>query len=65
VSKRFDNEFRERVRQVLVDFHETAEGREILEHGLIEKWVPVDASSYDDIRRMLEVCEAVGFMEIR
>jgi phosphonate transport system substrate-binding protein len=65
VSKRFDDDFRERVRRVLVDFHTTAEGREILDHGLIEKWVPVDASSYDDIRSMLEACETAGFMELR
>lgn len=65
VSKRFDEEFRERVRRVLVDFHLRESGREILDHGLIEKWVPVDASSYDDIRDMLEACEAVGFMEIK
>ncbi|HEX6287411.1 MAG TPA: PhnD/SsuA/transferrin family substrate-binding protein [Acidimicrobiia bacterium] len=65
VSKRFDEEFREEVRSVLVAFHETERGREILDHGLIERWVPVDASSYDDIRRMLEACEAAGFMEIR
>lgn len=65
VSKRFDQDFRDEVRGVLVDFHETEGGREILDHGLIEKWVPVDASSYDDIRRMLEVCEAAEFMEIK
>lgn len=64
VSKRFDREFRERVRAVLIDFHRTEEGRQILDHGLIEKWVPVDASDYDDIRQMLEACEAAGFMEI-
>ena len=65
VSKRFDADFRERVRSVLVDFHETGQGRDILDHGLIERWVPVDGSSYDDIRAMLEACEAAAFMEIR
>jgi ABC-type phosphate/phosphonate transport system substrate-binding protein len=65
VSKRFDRDFRESVRSVLVDFHRTEAGRQILEHGLIDRWVPVDAADYDDIREMLEVCEAAGFMEIR
>jgi len=65
VSKRFDEEFRERVRRVLVDFHSTESGREILAHGLIEKWVPVDNSDYDDIRDMLDACEAADFLEIR
>jgi hypothetical protein len=27
--------------------------------------VPVDASSYDDIRMMVDTCEAAAFMEIR
>jgi hypothetical protein len=27
--------------------------------------VPVDAGSYDDIRRMVDACEAAGFMELR
>ncbi len=39
--------------------------RERLALGLVERFVPVDASSYDDIRTMLAFCEAAGFMEIR
>jgi hypothetical protein len=27
--------------------------------------VPADASSYDDIRRMRDACEAAGFMRLR
>jgi hypothetical protein len=27
--------------------------------------VPVDAGSYDDIRVMVDACEAAGFMELR
>jgi ABC-type phosphate/phosphonate transport system substrate-binding protein len=65
VSKRFDDEFRDQVRQVLVDFHEQPGGREILDLGTVERWVPVGPSDYDDIRRMLETCEQAGFMEVR
>lgn len=65
VSKRFDDEFKEEVRRVLVDFNSTEQGREILDLGLVEKWVPADASDYDDIRKMVKACEAAGFMEIR
>jgi hypothetical protein len=39
--------------------------RERLALGLVKRFVPVGPSSYDDIRMMLEACEAVGFMRIR
>ncbi len=65
VSKRFDRAFREAVTEVLVGFHETDRGREILDLGLVEKWVPIEASDYDDIRAMVDACEKIGFMEIR
>jgi ABC-type phosphate/phosphonate transport system substrate-binding protein len=65
VSKRFDAAFREAVRDVLVAFHETDRGREILELGLVERWVPIEASGYDDVRAMVDACEKAGFMEIR
>lgn len=65
VSKRFDSEFRDAVRSVLVEFHETPEGREILDLGTVERWVEVKPSDYDDIRSMVEACERADFMEIR
>lgn len=65
VSKRFDRSFRDAVAEVLVGFHETNRGREILGLGLVEKWVPIDASDYDDIRAMVDTCEAAEFMTIR
>ncbi|MGH8959318.1 MAG: phosphate/phosphite/phosphonate ABC transporter substrate-binding protein [Acidimicrobiia bacterium] len=65
VSKRFDREFRDAVAKVMVEFHQTDRGREILDLGLVEKWVPMQASDYDDIRAMVEACEEAGFMTIR
>lgn len=65
VSKRFGHEFRETVKDVLIGFDKTPQGREILALGMVEKWVSVEPSDYDDIRRMVEACEAAGFMEIR
>ena len=65
VSKRFDDEFREEVRRVLLQFHQSDEGRRILDMGTVEKWVSVNESDYDDIRRMLKACEDAEFMEIR
>jgi len=65
VSKRFDKAFREEVRRALLEFHDTRPGREILATGGIERWVAVGPSDYDDIRRMVGVCEEAGFMEVR
>ncbi|MGD2101457.1 MAG: PhnD/SsuA/transferrin family substrate-binding protein [Acidimicrobiia bacterium] len=65
VSKRFDTGFRETVRDVLTSIHLDAAGRDVLDIGLVDRWVAVDAGDYDDIRRMLKVCEDAGFMDIR
>lgn len=65
VSKRFDDDFRQAVRDVLTGFHISEEGRQVLKLGLVERFVPAGASDYDDIRRMLAACEEAGYMEIR
>ena len=65
VSKRFDEQFRDDVREILLGLHERDGFREILDHGLVERFARVGPESYDDIRQMLEACEAAGFMEIR
>jgi phosphonate transport system substrate-binding protein len=65
ISKRFDDDFRQRVRDVLIGFDKTSDGREVLALGTVEKWVEVGPADYNDIRRMVEACEAVDFMEIR
>ncbi len=65
VSKRFGEDFHEAVREVLVGFADSPGGREILDIGVVSKWVPVGPSDYDDIRAMVEACEAADFMEIR
>lgn len=65
VSKRYDEEFREQVRTVLLDLHRRETFREFLDLGMIERFVPVGPRDYDDIRAMLETCERAGFLEIR
>lgn len=65
VSKRFDETFRERVREVLLDIHNVEGFRQVLDRGLIDSFTRVDPEDYDDIRVMLDVCEQAGFMEIR
>ena len=65
VSKRVPLELRDRIRDILVSLHDDPEMRERLALSLVKRFVPVDPSSYDDIRMMLEACEAAGFMQIR
>lgn len=65
VSMRFDEGFREAVRDVLLDLHNRDGFRRVLDHGMVERFVEVGPQSYDDIREMLYACEAAGFMEIR
>ena len=65
VSKRVPVEQRRQIQTALTALHEDPAMREQLARGLIERFAPVGSSSYDDIRRMLEACEAAGFMELR
>jgi len=65
VSKRWEPDFREAIRDVLTDLHRRPGFGEILDHGMIERFVEVGPESYDDIRRMLETCERAAFMVIR
>lgn len=65
VSKRFDEDFRTQVRDVLTSFHRSSQGREVLALGTVEKFVEAEPADYDDIRRMVDACEAADFMEIR
>jgi hypothetical protein len=48
-----------------VAMHEDPAVRQRLGAAVVERFVPVDSTSYDDIRMMPEACETAGFMEIR
>jgi len=65
VSKRVPLELRGAILQVLTSLHEDPLTRERLALGMVQRFVPVGPASYDDIRTMLEACEAAGFMRIR
>jgi phosphonate transport system substrate-binding protein len=65
VSRRVPEELREEIRGVLVTMAEDPAVRERLAHALVERFVPVDARAYDDIRMMLDACESAGFLELR
>jgi len=65
VSKRVPLDLRREIQRVLTSLHEDPGVRERLALGMVERFVPVGPSSYDDIRMMLDACEAAGFMQIR
>jgi phosphonate transport system substrate-binding protein len=64
VSKRVPAELRDEIRAVLLAMGEEPSSRERLQIGLVDRFVPVDASSYDDIRMMVDVCVSAGFTEL-
>jgi phosphonate transport system substrate-binding protein len=65
VSKRLDEPFRERIREVLLGLHAEERFRPILDLGLIDRFTAVGPGDYDDIRSMLEDCERADYMVIR
>jgi ABC-type phosphate/phosphonate transport system substrate-binding protein len=65
VSKRVPEDLREAIRAVLVTMAEDPTVRERLTAGLVARFVAVDANSYDDIRMMVDACEAAEFLELR
>lgn len=65
VSRRVPEDLREAIRNVLVTMAEDSPVRQRLALGLVERFVAVDAASYDDIRLMVDACEDAGFLELR
>jgi phosphonate transport system substrate-binding protein len=66
VSKRFSPDFHNEVRDILVGLHRDPDFKQrVLRRGMVEKFVSVGPETYDDIRRMVDACEAVGFTTIR
>jgi ABC-type phosphate/phosphonate transport system substrate-binding protein len=65
VSRRVPQDLREGIRAALLGMAEDPAVRHRLAVGLVERLVPVAPSSYDDIRVMVDACEAAGFTEIR
>jgi phosphonate transport system substrate-binding protein len=59
VSRKAPPELREAIRHVFWQMHETAEGRAILERGLIKKMARVEDRDYDPIREMARIADQV------
>jgi phosphonate transport system substrate-binding protein len=65
VSRRVPPELREAIRGALVTMGDDPQVRARLAGGLVDRFVPVDAEDYDDIRRMLDATEAAGLSVLR
>lgn len=65
VSNRIPFDVRQGIVDVLLALHQDDETRRQLQRGMVERFVEVGPASYDDIRRMVDACEAAGFMEIK
>jgi phosphonate transport system substrate-binding protein len=65
VTKRLPRGLREEIRGVLLAIGDDTSCRKRLDVGLVERFVAVDSSSYDDIRMMVDACEDACFMQIR
>jgi phosphonate transport system substrate-binding protein len=61
VSKGLDNELKCRLREALITMHHENCGAEILQEGLIERFVAVEDEDYGNIRAMLEKVQGVEF----
>jgi hypothetical protein len=55
VSKRVAPDLRIEIQNVLTSLHEDPAVRERLSVGMVDHFVPIEASSYDDIRDMLQL----------
>jgi len=65
VSKRFPPDFHAEVRSILTSLHDDGDVEQALRFGMVERFVAAGPESYDDIRMMVDACEAAGFTEIR
>lgn len=54
-----------KIQHAFVTMHEDPEGRRILDEALLDRFVVVDDSNYDDIRAMKEAAEKAGVTTIR
>jgi phosphonate transport system substrate-binding protein len=65
VSKRVPADIREQIRGALLAMGDDPSCRARLQQGLVERFVAVHSSDYDDIRMMVQTCEDAGFTELK
>lgn len=65
ISNRLSVGLRTAITDVILSIHLDNRACSVLDHGLVDRFVAVGPESYDDIRHMVDVCEAAGFLEIQ
>ena len=65
VSRRLSDDLRAAIRQALITLADDESARRRLAEALVDRFVPVDAHAYDDIRTMVDFCDSVGLLELR
>lgn len=65
VSAKVAEATRQLLKRALVEMHTTPEGRKILDAALVDKFVEVADSNFDDIRQMKQKAEQAKYVAIR
>jgi len=55
---------KDQVRDLLVGLGDDPTVRPVLDHGFIDRFVPIDDGAYDDIRAMLATIETAGWTSL-
>jgi phosphonate transport system substrate-binding protein len=63
-ASRLPGRLKDQVRELLVGLEHDPTARPALDHGLIDRFTPVDAAAYDDIRAMLATIEDAGWTSL-
>jgi phosphonate transport system substrate-binding protein len=56
---------RSEIRAALLEIGRSPAAKEHLARGLVDRFVPVDDASYDDLRTMRDACARAGFLTLR
>lgn len=64
-ATKISEERRQKVAEILIGMANDPEGRKILDEALVDRFVKVDDSNFDDIRQMKKAAEDANFREIK
>lgn len=65
VARRLPESLKAELRDIFLGLGDDPAARAHLDKGFVERFIPVDDASYDDVRAMLSACEEAGFLTIR
>ena len=64
VNTRMSESLKSDLQSVLFKLGDTPRARQVLDFGMIDRFFPVNSSSYDDIRAMRTACKSAGFTKL-